>query len=237
MSEIMPFNYGDRAVRTVMIDGEPWFVAVDVCAILDIRDASDAVRRLDEDDRGLARVTDQLGRPQQTNIINESGLYELVIRSDKSEAKVFRRWITREVLPSIRRQGYYAVPEAQGRIESAARVLQTLRGIVEPGWLEAKARILAGRALGEMAEVNPINHPLTVSEFLDEKGFTVTQQRKHSGLFGKRLKRVYRQANGGADPVMTERFVDGAPRQVACYTEEHRPLFEQVWREFFAEDD
>lgn len=103
------FNFQEQfqAVRS-MVDqaGEPWFVAKDICDILEIANARDAISTLDDDEKGVA-FTDTLGGKQEVNIINESGLYNLIFRSNKPQAKVFRKWVTSEVLPAIRRHGHY----------------------------------------------------------------------------------------------------------------------------------
>lgn len=104
---IVPFNYGDHTIRTLMIDDEPWWVALDVCSGLGILDSRSAVARLDPDGVAQTRIIDSMGREQTANIINESGLYELILRSDKKEAKPFRKWVTSEVLPQIRKTGSY----------------------------------------------------------------------------------------------------------------------------------
>ena len=107
------FTFPETAqhVRSVMIDTEPWWVARDVCAVLDIRNVADALSSLDEDEKGVA-TTDTPGGPQQMAIINEPGLYSLILRSRKPQAKAFKRWITHEVIPSIRRTGSYSVEPA-----------------------------------------------------------------------------------------------------------------------------
>lgn len=106
MNDIQIFQYQDQPVRTVQRDGEPWFVLKDVCAVLGISKYRDTADRLDEDERGSARV-DTLGGAQDMTIINESGLYNVILRSDKPEARPFRKWVTGEVLPSIRKTGGY----------------------------------------------------------------------------------------------------------------------------------
>jgi len=111
MSDLIPFEYGQSAVRVVMIDGEPWFVAADVCRILGLTNVSLAVSRLDTDGVCSAYVTDDLGRQQQVNMVSEPALYELIFQSRRPEAKAFRKWVTSEVLPSIRKTGQYAVAE------------------------------------------------------------------------------------------------------------------------------
>lgn len=100
-----------RAVRVVMIDGEPWFVAADVASALTIGRTDDAVARLDDDEKGTATVRTP-GGEQQMTIINESGLYSLILTSRKPEAKKFKKWVTSEVLPTIRKTGRYVDPLA-----------------------------------------------------------------------------------------------------------------------------
>ncbi len=100
------FNFDGAALRTVSIDGEPWFMAADVCAALSIANSRDAVTRLDEDERGVATI-DTLGGAQEMATVNESGLYSLIVGSRKPEAKRFKKWVTSEVLPQIRKTGSY----------------------------------------------------------------------------------------------------------------------------------
>ena len=111
MNGLQIFTYNGNEVRTVQKDGEPWWVLRDVCDILGISHIKDTVDRLDGDEVGQTEVIDRLGRNQTAYIINESGLYNVIIRSDKPEAKPFRKWVTSEVLPSIRRHGAYMTPE------------------------------------------------------------------------------------------------------------------------------
>jgi anti-repressor protein len=106
-TDIVPFTYGNHTTRVVVIDGEPWWVALDVCQVLDIVNTSQAVARLDADCVSQTYITDAVGRERPTAIINEAGLYELILRSDKPEAKPFRKWVTGEVLPQIRKTGSY----------------------------------------------------------------------------------------------------------------------------------
>lgn len=105
-AQVIPFQFDAREVRTMLIDDQPWFVAADVCQALAVRNNRDALSRLDEDEKGVA-TTDTLGGSQAVGIINESGLYSLILTSRKTEAKRFKKWITAEVLPAIRRTGQY----------------------------------------------------------------------------------------------------------------------------------
>lgn len=110
MSIVQAFNYQEQPVRTVTVGGEPGFVAADLCSILDIGRVHDAVRGLDDDEKGTETIR-TLGGAQQMAYVTEAGMYSLVLRSRKPEAKAFKRWITHEVLPQIRKTGAYAVKE------------------------------------------------------------------------------------------------------------------------------
>ena len=104
MNELQIFNseeFGE--VRTVVLNSEPMFCLADVCKALDIKNATDVAKRLDDDER--TRLN--LGRQGETNFVTESGLYAVILRSDKPNAKKFRKWVTSEVLPSIRKNGGY----------------------------------------------------------------------------------------------------------------------------------
>lgn len=117
-TSLTPFAFDDALVRVIQgDDGEPWFVAADVCSVLAIANPSDAVSRLDEDERMTLGSTEghsgKRGGPQSLNIINESGLYSLILTSRKLEAKRFKKWVTSEVLPSIRKTGFYGKATAR----------------------------------------------------------------------------------------------------------------------------
>lgn len=110
MSDIVSFTYNVPAnIRTINRDNEPWFVAKDVCEILGLNDVSKACERLESDDKGVHPIPTP-GGTQEMLVINEPGLYWLIVRSDKPAAKPFIRWVTHEVLPSIRKTGGYELP-------------------------------------------------------------------------------------------------------------------------------
>ena len=142
MTALSVFTYSNTDVRTVLRDGDPWFVAKDVCTILSIANARDAVNSLDPDEYELvpAAVVTTDARPQDLlNLINEAGLYSLILRSRKPEAKAFKRWITHEVLPAIRKTGRY---EAAAAIpQSFAEALQLAAD--QARQIEAQAAVLA----------------------------------------------------------------------------------------------
>lgn len=126
-NEIQKFDFKGAPLRTLTDKaGEPWFVAKDVCAILEISNPSDALKRLDDDERSRFN----LGRQGETNIVNEAGLYVLVLGSRKPEAHEFQRWVTHEVLPSIRKHGGYMA--GQERMTPEQMALASMR------WLQSK---------------------------------------------------------------------------------------------------
>lgn len=113
-NSLIDFDFEGNHVRTIKINGEPWLVAKDVCGVLALDRTQ--TRRLDEDEKGVCSLH-TLGGIQKLLIINESGLYSLILKSIKPEAKKFKRWITHDVLPSIRKTGKYEIP-VDARIKS-----------------------------------------------------------------------------------------------------------------------
>ena len=106
--QLVAFQFGKREVRTVIVDNEPWFVAKNVAEILGYSTANRMTERLDDDEKGTRKLC-TLGGDQEMTIINESGLYNAILGSNKPDAKKFKKWVTAEVLPSIRKYGAYAV--------------------------------------------------------------------------------------------------------------------------------
>lgn len=106
--QVFSFNEKESTpIRVQVINNEPWFVAKDVCDVLGIEKYRDALARLDDDEKGCPVTVDTLGGPQKMSAVNESGLYNFIFLSRKPEAKKFRKWVTSEVLPSIRKTGRY----------------------------------------------------------------------------------------------------------------------------------
>lgn len=106
------FQYQNKSVRTAEINGVIWFVATDVCAVLEISNPSEAIKLLDTDDYALIS-TEGIAKSQPINMVNESGLYSLILGSRKPEARAFKKWVTQEVLPQIRQIGQY-IPSRTG---------------------------------------------------------------------------------------------------------------------------
>lgn len=123
------FSYNGTQVRTTKLKDEIWFVAKDVCDILELGNITEALRELDEDEKGFFRISEGTspkgGNPNMI-IITEPGLYALVFKSRKPEAKAFSRWVRHEVLPQIRKTGSYSLPKAQGTfaIDAAIKILE-----------------------------------------------------------------------------------------------------------------
>jgi prophage antirepressor-like protein len=157
MQDMVPFIYplakAPAPVRVVIRDGEPWFVATDVAHILGFRDAEKATRFLDAAEKGT-QIVGTLGGDQELSIISESGLYGLAFRSRKPTAKAFRRWVTGEVLPTIRKTGAWGQPALDlAKVTSflhqhQLRVLEAIRGLVSDD--DGKAHV---RSVGTIAEI------------------------------------------------------------------------------------
>ena len=122
-SSLLPLSFNGSAVRTVMIGNMPWFVAKDVCEVLELSDVSMSVAKLDDDEK-LVQKLFVSGQNRDMIIVNESGLYTLIMRSNKPEARRFRKWVTSEVLPSINRTGQYTMPQlVENRLAAMEKML------------------------------------------------------------------------------------------------------------------
>lgn len=157
MNNIQIFKYENNDVRTVEMNGEPWFVLKDVCGALGLSNHKVTAQRLDRDEVSQTYLTDSIGRKQETTVINESGLYSVILRSDKPEAKPFRKWVTSEVLPSIRKNGGYISGQEQ----------------LSPEELMAKALLVANKTLAERdARISELTVQNTImspkAEYFDE---------------------------------------------------------------------
>ena len=163
------FNYKQQQVRTTMIDGEVWFVAKDVCDILEIVNPSDAVKDFDEDEKGIANIYTP-GGMQAMTVISEPGLYALVLKSRKKEAKQFSRWVRHDVLPSINKTGSYSVHESNpslpaGALEGAKLIFETA-GIKDNQLTLAMDKIFrhhmgySALTAGEIQLIAPVNEQL-----------------------------------------------------------------------------
>lgn len=166
MNEMQVFNFESDKVRVVVREGEPWFVAKDVCKVLKLDNPRSTIALLDDDEKGVHNM-DTLGGNQSMTVVTESGLYSLILRSRKPEAKRFKKWITSEVLPSIRKHGAYLSPskieEVLSDPDTIIRLATTLKqekeqraiaeaerdkAIKEKAWISKKREATAMGKLG-----------------------------------------------------------------------------------------
>ncbi len=131
LSQAFIFNASNQQVRTIILEGEPYFVAKDVCDVLGHTNPSVAIQMLDDDER----TKKSLGRQGEAWFVNESGLYNLIFRSNKPEAKAFRKWVTSEVLPALRRTGRYEVLPAKRSLRHPRRGEPITADILHLLWL------------------------------------------------------------------------------------------------------
>lgn len=238
------FTFEGAEVRAMMLDSEPWWVAIDICSALGLSDPRKSINLLDEDERNTVPVTDSLGRQQQTYIINESGLYSLILRSRKPEAKAFKRWITREVLPAIRKNGRYEgtpAPQPTKEITAAAGPLPykeqaevvcifAKAGVLPEAYATATAKVIVARAMGERPELESSETPLYAATFLAEKGHKPKTVQKFQSGFGSRVSNRYFKVHGRR-PEKIPGPAGSRIDKVAVYTEDDRPILEQVYAE------
>lgn len=164
MGDLKVFAYGEQQVRTVLVDDAPWWVLADVCKALGLTTPSRVAERLDEDEKITLNLAQghsgQRGGAQRLIVVNERGLYAVILRSDKPEAKKFKRWVTHEVLPSIRQTGAYDAASAQPTIDTvpvAAPVVPELSAGVRLKRAELLIRAAEHPALPQDEQVRLLN--------------------------------------------------------------------------------
>lgn len=215
MNGLQIFEYDGRAVRTVLVDGNPWWVLKDVCGVLGLGNTTRVAERLDEDELSQIHLTDSLGRQQETYTINESGLYSVLLRSDKPQAKPFRKWVTSEVLPEIRKTGHYQIVTAATTTEQrplttddylkAAQIVSNCRNERLPyvlGFLEQ-----AGFSTPRLTEAD--------SESTNEALRLIQEAKQKYGLTHTQIGKLI-----GLDKVQVSRYCNGQsvprPKRAAC---------------------
>ena len=200
MNALQVFNntmFGN--LRIVLQDNEPWFVATDVCKCLDIKNPTQAMQRLDGDERSMLNI----GRQGETNIVNEYGLYSLVLSSRKPEAKEFKRWITHEVIPSLRKYGTYSMdiprtlPDALKAYASEIEAHNKTKALLEA----QKPKVVFADA------VNASHTSILVGELaklLRQNGYSIGQNR----LFERLRNDGYLIKSGSSKNVPTQKSMD-----------------------------
>lgn len=131
-------------IRSVMVNGEPLFVAKDVCDVLGISNSRDAMNRLDEDEKAMSVLPTQFGK-KSMNMVNESGLYNLIFQSRKPEARAFRKWVTQEVLPNIRKYGFYMTLEKAMDVSTEKKLRKQMLAEMEKYLIDEDIRKCARR--------------------------------------------------------------------------------------------
>ena len=198
MNEITVFQneeFGD--IRTVMLEGEPWFVGADVCRALKIRNNRDALSRLDEDEKG-AEFFDTPGGRQKMSIVNESGIYALAFGSRKPEAKAFKHWITHDVIPAIRKTGSYAptLSPAELLVAQANLLLEQDKRMkaLESNFVDMKDDIVDMNDRVEQLESAVVNHPedyVSVAGYARMKNIPLSLSvAQHLGRKAKKLSKA-----------------------------------------------
>ena len=152
---VQTFDFNGLTLRALLVEGEPWFIGADVARVLEYRTASDMFRGVDEEDKGYAKVRTP-GGDQRMITVNESGLYTAIVRANADRAKPFRRWVTAEVLPAIRKTGSYG-----GQVQLPQSYSEALRELAST--VEAKERLEL-----ENAKMKPIVQEF--DEFMGARG-------------------------------------------------------------------
>lgn len=245
---ILPFKFPEtgQEIRVVQVDGNPWLLAADVCAVLGYSNASDAVRsHVDQEDLTRATLAIREGSrtvKRERPLLNESGLYSLILRSNVPGARAFKRWVTSEVLPAIRKTGRFEAapaPEPPREIAAAAGVLPyrdqaellvILRPVLPEPYAVATGKVIMARAMGEAPVLDPSETPLYAATFLAEQGHKAKTVAKFQSGFGARVSNRYFKVHGrrpGKVPGPAGSRID----KVVAYTEDDRPLLMQVYAE------
>ena len=222
MNEIKLFEnpeFGE--VRVVEKDGDPWFVAADICRALDLQNTAMAMSRLDDDEKGVS-LTDTPGGTQTLSLVNEPGLYSLVLGSRKPEAKAFKRWITHEVIPSIRKTGGYIQGQEQMSDEEIiANAMKVANRILEErerriAALEQEKALMAPKAdyFDALVDKNLLTN---FRDAAKEIGVTQTELIK----FCEQQGYIYRDANGSIRPYAQYAKPDGYFAMKDYQTEHH----------------
>lgn len=240
---IQPFQFPEtgQEIRVAWQGNQPWWVAVDVCSVLGIGNSRQALTRLDDDEKGVT-TNDTLGGAQELATVNEPGLYSLMLRSRKPQAKAFKRWITHEVIPAIRKTGRYEVEAPPGsppklpaagaplpyREQAEIVVLFAKGGVIPESYAAATAKVIMARAMGERPELLPGETPLYAATFLAEKGHRSSTVAKFQSGFGQRVSNAYFKMHGRR-PEKIPGPAGSRIDKVAVYSDEDRPLLEQVY--------
>lgn len=190
MSTLVTFNFVSQHVRIVMCGDEPWFVAADVCDALTISNSRMALDRLDDDEKGVSSI-DTPGGKQELSIINESGLYSLILTSRKPEAKKFKKWVTSEVLPTLRKAGRYEIPHPVAVPLLTPGHLEMLNykawRLARPFYMHNSTRLWFLKYAREYAGVKNLAH-IPISRFDDVMDYLDSQDKPTDHYLNDRIR-------------------------------------------------
>jgi prophage antirepressor-like protein len=240
---LTPFHYGDEQVRTYEEDDEIWFIATDVARVLGYGDATHMTRGLDSDEVRLHIVETRAGS-RSVSTVSLAGLFHVLNTARVEAARPFKRWVNHEVLPSIYRTGSYSLlgaapsPSAEDPALARAKGLMELvalaKDVISPDYLEAKARIVLARAMGDTPEIEASARPLYVQDYMREQGVSSDNIKSYGPTFGKYVKKAYKAERGVEPGKRFDETPSGQVREVCVYTEADRPIFDRAWSESYA---
>ncbi len=243
------FQFEGSELRVILIGNDPWFVASDITTTLALGNPRSSLALLDEDEKGV-HTMDTPGGRQDVKIVNEPGMYSLILRSRKPEAKAFKRWITHEVLPTLRKTGRYEMGGGEVvhfgddlEIKRAAvraltakldlSVIDAMGSAVDPAWRESLARHTWAVYKGEVPDIAPENRLLMTQPYLVERGVSKADLASIASVFGKRVKAAYIEEHG-REPEEVPAIIKGRERPVKGYYERDRFIFDAVFAEHYS---
>jgi prophage antirepressor-like protein len=250
MPDLIPFHYDAHEIRVQLDgDGNPWWVVKDICDILEVKQPTRAMERLDDDEKRVISIHTP-GGPQNVWCINEAGLYALILGSRKPETKAFKRWVTHEVLPTLRATGQYtlATHATQDPLHARTATLTYLRAhrdfLDELGMLDDRDKLmLADCARNLFAApttallVAPAAHDdgFFVADRVRTLGYRLNRKQEAALLssLAKKIVAAYRSRYAG-EPTKRKRFVDGATREVNYYQTKEAAWIDAMIQAFFA---
>jgi anti-repressor protein len=211
MNNLQIFNYEKNQVRITVIDNQPWWVAKDVCDILEVGNPSQALSRLEEDEKSTLILNDGTPGNPNTSIVNEPGLYSLILGSRKPEAKAFKRWVTHEVIPSIRKHGAYMTPE---KIKEVLQDPDTIIQLAQQLKAEMKTRLALETKIEQdkpkiiFADAVTASHTSILigdlAKLLRQNGYNIGQNR----LFEYLRKKGYLIKSGASRNIPTQKAME-----------------------------
>ena len=218
MNNLTVFEFDSQEVRVINIDSETWFVAKDVCRVLEVGNTSQALTRLDDDEKGVIS-NDTPGGSQKMAIVSESGFYSLTLGSRKPQAKPFKRWVTHDVLPSIRKTGKYeatpepiALPPADIRVTNFVGALKDLEiDISNPRYKQAIQDQVLNKILGQPTIPESAERWLGVIEKAEEMGYPIDIVTRFRSALGRFVK------SHNLDCRSESRLCNGTQRPINLY--------------------